>query len=330
MRLGRNRGHRDIVREVYEDNRRTLGLDTAPPRQEIRRGSGVVALLAVLIVLFGGADEEGKLEASTPADVFVTADEQVLQSFGSPEDPGVRSANPPLAEVYGLGVRTIVLDPGHGGRDAGATGPSGLTEKAVALDVAKRLERQLKEQGLLVHLTRTKDIGVSLRQRAEFAADRNADLFVSIHVNALPVKSITSVETYYFSPRGAADIELLARRENFDSGYTLAQWERGLSSLGQTVKVGESRELAQHVQAALFANVRRINPDVRDWGIKSGPFMVLWDVDVPAILAEISVLSMPEEESRLRSDVYREQLASALATGILSYLGRHSLTAIAE
>ena len=322
MRLRRKKERHDIVRQIYEDNRRILGLDVVPPPQGIGRVGGAFALLAVLVVFFGGAHKERKTSVPAPEEVLATPDEQIMHDFGSTENPRPDDTDLSLVQVYGLGVRTIVLDPGHGGRDAGATGLSGLTEKAVALDVAKRVERQLAERGLLVYLTRTEDIRLSLRQRAEKATTRNADLFVSIHVNALPVDSIAFIETFYFRPRGEEYIEKLAARENFDSGYQLAQWQRSLNSLRQKINVDESRELAQHVQTALVDRVRAINPSVQDWGVRAGPFMVLWEVEVPAILAEISVLSMPEEEERLRSRAYREELATALAAGIISYIAR--------
>ena len=213
-----------------------------------------------------------------------------------------------------------MIDPGHGGLDPGAIGSTGLTEKAITLDVALRLHRRLADRGFEVLLTRSEDTKVTLRERVDFSSLHEADILVSIHVNALPGNSVSAVETYYFSPRGTSESERVAARENYDSGYTLAQWRRGLVSLGRTMKLRESQLLATYVQEALLRNIRQVNPDVVNWGIKSGPFMVLWGVSIPAILAEISVITAAMDEAMLYNGEYRERLAMSLEAGVIAYL----------
>ena len=223
-------------------------------------------------------------------------------------------------------MNTIVLDPGHGGHDPGALGPVGLSEKTVTLDVALRLARRLKSRGYNVVLTRRQDVSVSLQQRVLDARDHEADLFVSIHVNSVPVDTLAFIETYYYSPRGDARAEALALRENFNSGYSVAQWRNSLESLGRTVRDEDSRRLATHIQNAMMSTMRKINPRIRDWGTRSGPFMVLVYTKVPAVLAEITAISMPEEEQNLLEDSYREQLAIGLESGIISYLSTEDIS----
>lgn len=196
----------------------------------------------------------------------------------------------------------ILIDPGHGGRDPGASGPTGLMEKEVVLDVSQRLVRRLRAQGYAVSLTRTGDEAVDLTRRAAMAREFDADLVVSVHINSLPGKARPLVETYYFRPR---------RRYQ---RYTTLQWEQ------KNVTADESAQLAAHVQQAVLAQVRAHNPNVVDNGVRTRGFRVLRGVSVPAVLAELTVLTVPEEESRLRSGSYRDQLAKALAAGVKSYL----------
>ena len=190
-----------LLRDLYEDNLRLKhpteqGTATlAPPPSWSKR---CIVLVALLTVVFGGV---GSYPYTPPAPSVLSLDDQITQSFGTRADPGLHltaSADLSLASVYGLGVKTIVLDPGHGGRDAGAVGTSGLTEKTVALDVALRLERRLLAHGFRVHLTRTGDTGLTLRERVDFAVQHEADLLISIHLNALPTDEVSMVEDVLF------------------------------------------------------------------------------------------------------------------------------------
>ena len=338
MRLetpGTRSKRRDILRGVYEDNmrmtsRQVEGLQRSSPW--LIWGGRAALALAGLLVLIGGfqvyqeiqaKEPKAEEETAAPPAPLITPVERIEQAFGSPTDPGLNRNDDrevPLASLYGLAVKTIVIDPGHGGRDPGAIGPTDLPEKIITLDVARRLERRLKDHGYNILMTRTDDRRITLRQRVAFAQDNAADLFISLHVNALPVDTITAIETYYFSPRGTAKSEWLAARENEDSGYSVSEWRNALEKLGNTMKIQESKQLATSIQKTLYRNIHRVNSDVNDWGVRSGPFMVLWGVRVPAVLAEISVISNKAEEAKLYTDEYRERLAMSLEAGIVEYL----------
>ena len=231
-----------------------------------------------------------------------------------------------VANVFGLDIKTIVIDAGHGGRDPGAIGPFGLQEKDVTLDIAVRLrERLTRREGYRILMTRDDDTSISLKDRVEFSNVQNADLFVSIHINSLPVERVTMVETYYFGPHRDSESLQLAERENRGSGYNLSDFDDVIARIANTVKQRESRQLAASIQRSLYSNMRVRNKAIKNWGIKTAPFVVLLGVEAPSVLAEISAISNKRAEKRLGTDDYRDQIASFLEQGILRYLsGRGS------
>lgn len=315
-----------ILRGVYEDNLKMANKQIARLRRPSfwsMWGARVAMVLAGFVVLLGGFQMYQEIQA-LQRDAALSPAERIAGAFGSPDDPGLR-ADPdrevPIANLFGLQVRTIVIDPGHGGIDPGASGPTGLAEKDVTLDVARRLQRQLeRDYGYRILMTRDDDRKVTLRQRVAFANEHDADLFISVHVNALPIDTLTTVETYFFSPRGDAKTERLAGLENQDSEYSYADWVNTFEKIGNTMKFQESKQLATSIQSTLYRNMRRVNGAVNDWGVRSGPFVVLLGVEVPAVLAEISVISNKAEEAKLYTPEYREHLATALVAGVVDYL----------
>jgi N-acetylmuramoyl-L-alanine amidase len=228
-----------------------------------------------------------------------------------------------LAALFGLGVRTIVIDAGHGGRDPGAIGPAGLQEKEVTLDVATRLYHRLRAHSALrVLMTRTGDQSLSLKERVAFANARGADLFLSIHVNALPVEQPTVVETYYFGPQSDPAALRVAQVENRGSEYVMAEFREIIEKLDDSFKHQESRRLAKAIQGSLYRNIRHYhNAALVSWGIKSAPFIVLLGADMPSVLTEVTTLSNRREERRLKTESYRRQIASYLEQGLVEYLG---------
>jgi len=229
----------------------------------------------------------------------------------------------PMADLFNLKVQTIVIDPGHGGIDPGATGHQGLKEKAVTLDIARRLRDKLSVSGQYrVLLTREDDRKVSLKERIAFAKDNHADLFISTHINSLPAggEKLNFVETYYFGPHTDQKSLALAVKENRDSDYAIVDFREVIARIGDTLKTEESKKLANSIHQHLYKNLKRRNRDFDDAGSKTGPFMVLLGVEVPSVLVEVSCLSNKAEETRLSKPAYRDTVAEFLKVGIVDYL----------
>ncbi|MGA7991692.1 MAG: N-acetylmuramoyl-L-alanine amidase [Thermoanaerobaculia bacterium] len=222
--------------------------------------------------------------------------------------------------LFRLSVRSVVLDPGHGGTDPGAIGTGGIREKDVTLDVANRVRAYLEEGHLAVSLTRDGDATLSLRERVLLANAKKPDLFVSIHVNSLPaVRDKRVVETYVLGTTTDTRLQRLALDENRESGYTLADYRRLLEGVLADARSGESRRLAEAVQGGLFSSLRPSVPRLESHGVKEAPFVVLIATEMPGILAEVSTVSNDEEARRLKDAGYRKTIARALADGILAY-----------
>jgi N-acetylmuramoyl-L-alanine amidase len=227
---------------------------------------------------------------------------------------------PPTREDMQLRARVakmrIVVDAGHGGWDLGTVGRRGLLEKDLVLEIAQRLGKLLQSRlGSEVIYTRQNDDYVSLDERAGIANQVQADLFISVHANYSDLPSARGVETYYtnfFSAPSAKEIEA---RENGSKNAV----SNGLSPVELHERIGQSRRLAASVQRSLYATLSASNPGLRDRGIKEAGFVVLTETAMPGILAEVSFVSSPKDEQRLRSDGYREQIAEALYKGIARY-----------
>jgi N-acetylmuramoyl-L-alanine amidase len=236
-----------------------------------------------------------------------------------PADPSASGYS--MARQLGLGVRTVVLDPGHGGRDPGCIGKSGLEEKTITLDVATALKKMLVEKGgLNVILTRESDITAPLETLPVIANQKRADLFVSIHVNAHRDRKREGVETFFlnFSPDPA--VVELAARENATSTKNMGQMKDIIQKIAQNSKIDESRNLAERIQKALLQSLAVANPKIKDLGVKGAPFWVLIGSEMPSVLVEISHLSNPSEEARLKTSRYRELAVQGIYNGIMEYV----------
>jgi N-acetylmuramoyl-L-alanine amidase len=211
----------------------------------------------------------------------------------------------------------IVLDAGHGGWDLGTVGRQGLLEKDLVLDVTQRLGKLLQARlGAEVMFTRTGDTYLPLDQRADFANQTQADLFVSVHANYSSSAAARGVETYYtnlFSAPGSREVE------KPNDGTLAKPTPVSLSAGGLHEKIEESRRLATSVQRFLYATLAASSPDIRNRGIKDRAFAVLTGTTMPAILTEISFVSSPTDERNLQSATYRQQIAEALYKGIARY-----------
>jgi N-acetylmuramoyl-L-alanine amidase len=197
--------------------------------------------------------------------------------------------------------------------------PGGQQEKTLTLDVARRLRRLLEDDGYEVLMTRDADVHVGLRERTEFANRERADLFVSIHVNWIEAQEIRGVETYYLGASDDPYINAIAAKENTGSHYSLADFRQLVEGIYTGVRQEESRRLAGSIQQSLLTSLRRVNPQLRNRGVKTAPFVVLVSSEMPAVLVEVSCLSNAQEARLLRKPYYRQYIAEALAGGLGRY-----------
>jgi len=216
---------------------------------------------------------------------------------------------------------TVILDPGHGGRDPGAIGPRGTKEKTITLDIAKRVKKYLEREGYRVLLTRTKDKYVSLRTRAEFANKNKGDIFVSIHCNAAPyVKGANGLETYFLAEAKTTWARAVAMRENASLRYDEKEGLKGdidliLTDLAQNEFLKESSLLAELIQEST-AKVTKL----RNRGLNQAGFYVLKWCFMPSVLVETAFISNRREENLLRTPAFREKLAKGISQGIIKFL----------
>jgi len=212
----------------------------------------------------------------------------------------------------------IVVDAGHGGWDLGTVGRRGLLEKDLVLEIAQRLGKLLETRlGTEVIYTRPDDNYITLDERASIANTSQADLFVSVHANYSDLPSARGVETYYanfFTAPGSKDVDTRISATGNKPPVTAS-----LSPADLHERIEQSRRLAASVQRSLYGTLSVQNPGLRDRGIKEAGFVVLTESAMPGILAEVSFVSSPTDEQKLRSDGYREQIAEALYKGIARY-----------
>jgi len=237
-----------------------------------------------------------------------------------------KTSSRPVARGNGLEIRTIIIDPGHGGKDPGAVGRRGLKEKQVVLDIAKRLKRILdRDRNLKVYLTRSRDRFVPLSKRASFANRRKGGIFLSIHANSAFTSRARGFETYYLSQAVDDTARAAATRENsvlkLEEFEGLPKARRNNSNLETilwdmkyTEFRNQSMELAELIQKRLSRTLK-----IRNRGVKSAPFYVLKKVAMPSILVEVGFMSNRRDEALLRDANFREKIARALAESILSY-----------
>jgi N-acetylmuramoyl-L-alanine amidase len=223
-----------------------------------------------------------------------------------------------IARQLGLGVTRIVIDPGHGGHDPGARG-NGISEAALVLDVALRLEELLKKENAEVVLTRRTNAFVALEERTALANRSDADLFLSIHANASTVPAARGIETYFLNFAPNPEAEAIAARENAGSSKRMRHLPDIVQAIALNNKIDESRDLATMVQSTLYQELRKTNRTLKNLGVKQAPFMVLVGATMPSVLAEISFMSNSTEGALLKTDAYKQDIAEALFAGIMRY-----------
>lgn len=232
--------------------------------------------------------------------------------------PGSKKQMSNLIEQLGLTVNTIMIDPGHGGKDPGASGARGIKEKDINLRFAKILGKKLEHKGFKVLYTRTTDTFIPLEDRTAMANMAKADLFVSIHCNAFSTPKMTGLETYYLDLATSKDAVRVAARENASSAKRVSDLQVILTDLMLHSKIDESKDLATNVQKRIVRNVKK-KYKIRDHGVRSAPFYVLVGATMPAILVEMGYITNPAEAKRLTQKSYLERLSDGLVDGISAY-----------
>jgi N-acetylmuramoyl-L-alanine amidase len=216
---------------------------------------------------------------------------------------------------------TIIIDPGHGGKDPGAVGYRGTLEKDIALDVAKRLEKKIsKNMKVKTVLTRDEDIFLKLGERTKIANENNGSLFISIHANAATDRRASGFETFLIGPNKNAAAVRVAARENAvlelegSSGEKLTNEDLIKATIAQSAFASKSEKFAALVQEEISKRVQGKNR-----GVKQAGFYVLMGASMPNVLVELGFISNLAEEKKLRSSQYREVLATSIFRALEKY-----------
>lgn len=254
---------------------------------------------------------------------LILQDAKKVRFSSTPKGPAPERNAPilSLAQQLNLGVRRIVIDPGHGGKDPGATA-FGLKEKDIVLQIAKKLAIHLRQElGCEVLLTRDRDVFLSLEERTAIANTSNADLFISLHLNAHPSEKVHGIETYYLNLSTDPEAIRVAALENATSTRQLSDLQDILSEILQNCRLDESSRLARHVQETLSTGLAsRNSPQARDLGVKQAPFYVLIGAKMPAILIEMAFITNQTDAAQIKKERYQEQLATDITRGLQKYI----------
>lgn len=217
-------------------------------------------------------------------------------------------------------LRRIVVDAGHGGKDPGAVGPNGVLEKDITLAMARLLKKQLeKDFGCEVILTRDRDVFLPLEERTAIANKVGADLFISLHANASTHRSAHGTETYYLNLSKNDQAAGVAARENGTTLKEVGDLEAILFDLMANAKINESGRLAAEIQKSMVSQLSRKYSDVRDLGVRQGPFYVLLGATMPSVLVEAAFISNYREEARLGTQDFQQNTALAISQAVRNY-----------
>jgi len=273
-------------------------------------------LRVVIVSKEKGLDKHHNFDGKVLAIPLVGGEESTITKKKKKETPSYSSKN----RKY-----IVVIDAGHGGKDNGASCCGEKKEKNVVFSVAQKLQKKLKARGYTVYMTRTTDTFVKLPKRTEFANEKKADIFVSIHANAAPKENLRNgfkgIEVYYLSPAKTQRAKEAAEKENAvlfkgKDFYT----KNAYLSLMSREKIIESHKLAIDVNHNLLSTVREHYGTVEDGGVKAANFWVLVGAQMPAILVETGYITNPKEGDNLMNNYYRTLLAEGIAKGVEGYL----------
>jgi len=223
--------------------------------------------------------------------------------------------------------KTVVIDPGHGGTDPGAVGHKGYREKIVVFNVSKELENILRARGYKVLMTRKDDTFVKLSKRTEFANDKKADIFVSIHANAVPAENagnVHGIECYFLSPSRSERAKKAAAQENSADMSDMNMYGKdSYLNLLNHHNILASNKLAIDLQRGMLGLLHQKYSDVKDGGVREGPFWVLVGAQMPSVLVEVGFISHPKEAERLVNNEYIKLIARGLADGVERYFANN-------
>jgi N-acetylmuramoyl-L-alanine amidase len=226
-----------------------------------------------------------------------------------------------LAQQLGLGVRKIVLDPGHGGKDPGAMANQ-MREKDIVLKIAQVLKPKLAKQlNCEVILTRNEDIFLPLEERTAIANTEEADLFISLHLNAHPSQETRGLETYFLNLSTNAEAMRVAAMENATSTHQMSDLESILSDILKNSKIDESSRLAKYVHKSMLTGLNDKDfGDVRNLGVKQAPFYVLIGAQMPSILLEIAFISNKKDAENLKNQQFVDTVTNEIVKGVSLYI----------
>ncbi len=223
--------------------------------------------------------------------------------------------------------KTIVIDPGHGGNDPGAVGYKKYREKAVVFNVSTELSKILKSRGYRVFMTRNRDEFVKLRERTEFANNEKADIFVSVHANAVAngnTNDVQGIECYFLSPSRSERAKRAAAQENSADMSDMNMYGKdSYLNLLNHHNILASNKLAIDLQRGMLGSLNKKYKDVRDGGVREGPFWVLVGAQMPSVLVEVGFISHPKEAERLVNSEYVKTISRGLADGIERYFANN-------
>jgi N-acetylmuramoyl-L-alanine amidase len=304
---------RNNIRWQWDQVSQVATLIHKETRAQVLVGSDLVMVGGERVVL-GAPARMARSTVIVPPDFQSKVVDRLLRE---PAQPGVPSGYGRVARV-----RRILIDPGHGGKDPGASGRGGLQEKTVVLDIARRLRKIFQDKGYEVIMTRDADQFIALEGRTEIASRSNVDLFISVHANSSPERAVHGVEVYMAKNLEPADKNELQRQTNRRLLFGRLNLQNGDKNVERIV----SDMLYAHKQAESKALASRLSRDMtrvvktKDRGAKGSRFYVLRNTLIPAILVEVGFLTNPKEEGLLRTSAYRQRVARGLAESIVGYI----------
>ena len=317
--------HGSVVEITLQSDRLRLEREPRPPRQSLLDRIEADERRIRLFLAAGAAAAEPYVLGSAPGQASGRGLRLVLDISRSlpPREAGVlEPALPDVDPGYDPpGLRTIIIDPGHGGSEQGAIGPAGTEEKELTLILAKALKRKLEEKlAVQVVLTRSEDADLPLDTRTALANQTKGDLFISIHLNASPASAAHGAETYFLALE-ASDERALAAAEvenrggpapgaaTSEAGLQLLLWD-----LAQSQHLAASQRLASLIQEELNRALGLANR-----GVRQAPFAVLMGATMPAVLVELGFITNPSEEARLLDPAYRANLLDAVVRAVIRF-----------